>query len=225
MRGRRGFTLVELLVVIAIIAVLAAVLFPVFSRARESARRTRCLANLMQLSKALMAYSNDNDQRLPIACYQPACWEWWHDTWRERIQPYVRDRKILICPKPSGVPNHPNCGGHEVGHYGMNLLVAYARNTVDANDTYALAEIPVPSETIFIGENRDGDWSLEPYEEPGLGGLFGPEGRTWAYHFDGSCYIMADGHCQWLKIAQVDADDHYLWKIHKSRPFDKQYFD
>src|SRR5215216_4432933 len=66
---RRGFTLIELLVVIAIIAILAAILFPVFARARENARRTSCLSNLKQLSLGIMQYTQDYDERLPQAMY------------------------------------------------------------------------------------------------------------------------------------------------------------
>ena len=68
---RRGFTLIELLVVIAIIAILAAILFPVFARAREKARQTACLNNVKQLSLAVMQYTQDYDEILP-ACTTPA---------------------------------------------------------------------------------------------------------------------------------------------------------
>ena len=62
---RRGFTLIELLVVIAIIAILAAILFPVFARARENARRSSCLSNMKQIGLGMMQYSQDNDERYP----------------------------------------------------------------------------------------------------------------------------------------------------------------
>jgi prepilin-type N-terminal cleavage/methylation domain-containing protein len=69
---RRGFTLIELLVVIAIIAILAAILFPVFAQAREKARQTQCMNNLKQMATASMTYIQDYDERFPMAVYAPA---------------------------------------------------------------------------------------------------------------------------------------------------------
>ena len=67
----RGFTLIELLVVIAIIAILAAILFPVFAQAREAARRSACLSNMKQISTALLMYAQDNDEILPASADDP----------------------------------------------------------------------------------------------------------------------------------------------------------
>jgi prepilin-type N-terminal cleavage/methylation domain-containing protein/prepilin-type processing-associated H-X9-DG protein len=83
---RSGFTLIELLVVIAIIAILAAILFPVFARAREKARQTSCLSNVKQLALGHLMYYQDYEEFTPRAI------------WMERIQPYLRNRQILVCP-------------------------------------------------------------------------------------------------------------------------------
>jgi prepilin-type N-terminal cleavage/methylation domain-containing protein len=240
-RDRRlGFTLIELLVVIAIIAILAAILFPVFAKARDQARKAKCLANLSQIAKALMAYSNDNDGRLPPP-YNPFDWSIWYEwTWRERIQPYCKDRKCLICPTPNYYSEkNPYSGwsrqsmadaiayhvdGVEVGHYGMNLAIAapYPSNSIVA--TYALAEIPKPAETIFIGENGDGDWSLEPRNNIGPGSTnSGIEGQSCPYHGgDGMNYILADGHYQWMQEKATDANSFYYWKVRKDKDFAHQ---
>ncbi len=89
---RRGFTLIELLVVIAIIAILAAILFPVFAQAREKARQTQCLNNTRQVGLGALMYANDYDNRFPIFAfgegYQAAA----------RIMPYVKNREIFRCP-------------------------------------------------------------------------------------------------------------------------------
>ena len=76
LRTTRGFTLIELLVVIAIISVLAAILFPVFARARENARRTSCLSNLKQIGLAFLQYTQDYDEAYPLTSYgaTPISW-------------------------------------------------------------------------------------------------------------------------------------------------------
>ncbi|MER3558995.1 MAG: hypothetical protein C4336_05760, partial [Armatimonadota bacterium] len=123
MKTQRGFTLIELLVVIAIIAILAAILFPVFAQAREKARQTQCLSNLKQVGTGLLMYANDYDDKVPIFCfaeyYQVAA----------RLMPYTKNRDIYRCPSssfPQGTnqliqrdngsgdymtaPNHPRVG-------------------------------------------------------------------------------------------------------------------
>ncbi|MBC7289450.1 MAG: DUF1559 domain-containing protein, partial [Armatimonadetes bacterium] len=86
---RKGFTLIELLVVIAIIAILAAILFPVFARAREKARQASCMSNLKQLALAMLMYAQDYDENLPLSLTAPG--DWWNDTWKARISPYVKN--------------------------------------------------------------------------------------------------------------------------------------
>ena len=93
-----AFTLIELLVVIAIIAILAAILFPVFSRARENARKTSCLSNLKQIGLAMMQYTQDNDERFMHAN---------HDatppyTWFAPLQPYIKSTQVFKCPSLGG---------------------------------------------------------------------------------------------------------------------------
>jgi prepilin-type N-terminal cleavage/methylation domain-containing protein len=112
-RARQGFTLIELLVVIAIIAILAAILFPVFAQAREEARKTVCLSNCKQLGLAIMMYVEDYDEMypcdsvdlLPIGIadndtgspnyYTQIQWMW-------QIYPYTKNRQILACPSDPG---------------------------------------------------------------------------------------------------------------------------
>ncbi len=116
-RLRDGFTLIELLVVIAIIAILAAILFPVFGRAREKARQASCQSNLRQLALAVQMYGQDYDEKYPPFAYTPDGMN--YVTAFEMVLPYINNRQILLCPDdkegrvlggPSSIiPNAPAC--------------------------------------------------------------------------------------------------------------------
>ncbi len=112
---RRGFTLIELLVVIAIIAILAAILFPVFARARAKARQASCQSNLKQLALAMLIYCQDYDGKFPIAT--PSCvagngQDGLTAPWWMLIMPYVKNEQLFACPSyPHNVNNAGLCGG------------------------------------------------------------------------------------------------------------------
>ncbi len=96
-RKVKGFTLIELLVVIAIIAILAAILFPVFARARENARRASCSSNLKQIGLGILQYSQDYDEQWVPKDF------WWNGSgqvpsWRQNVQPYVKSTQLFSCP-------------------------------------------------------------------------------------------------------------------------------
>jgi prepilin-type N-terminal cleavage/methylation domain-containing protein/prepilin-type processing-associated H-X9-DG protein len=102
--AKRGFTLIELLVVIAIIAILAAILFPVFARARENARRASCQSNLKQIGIGLAQYVQDYDERLPVygntsySGENPNGGSDSQSSWRQKTQPYIKSTQVFQCP-------------------------------------------------------------------------------------------------------------------------------
>jgi len=110
---RRGFTLIELLVVIAIIAILAAILFPVFAQAREKARQTSCLSNMKQIGLAAMMYVQDYDETFsPIRVTDDAAQADAIVVWKNVIQPYIKNTDVFSCPSnPNGRPSGPGTAG------------------------------------------------------------------------------------------------------------------
>lgn len=128
---RSGFTLIELLVVIAIIAILAAILFPVFARAREKARQASCTSNLKQIGTALMMYVQDYDEKLPDLLMgrdtgDPSRYHAWTDV----IMPYVKNGQVFVCPSAGGwTSSNPTSYGIIQGGYGgVREVLGYAGN-------------------------------------------------------------------------------------------------
>lgn len=99
---RKGFTLIELLVVIAIIAILAAILFPVFAKARAQAQKATCLNNLKQIGTAISLYAQDNEHRYPLGVDSSG------NYWYTSLQSYIRNKEVLTCPSDSTNPGGSN---------------------------------------------------------------------------------------------------------------------
>jgi prepilin-type N-terminal cleavage/methylation domain-containing protein/prepilin-type processing-associated H-X9-DG protein len=98
---RAGFTLIELLVVISIIAIMAAILFPVFGQARQKARQSRCLSNLQQIGTALVLYAHDYDERFPAECWTPPIngGDFAIMSYDQQLLPYLKNDPIFQCPE------------------------------------------------------------------------------------------------------------------------------
>jgi len=209
MRRRSGFTLIELLVVIAIIAILAAILFPVFARAREKARQTNCLSNLKQIALGAHMYVQDYDERYPVSGGWVGSASVPRGYFVFAIEPYIKNQQIWECPSDPS-PTSASYGGRTiVCSYGYNLVFpgdgysSYQAQRGDpANgvwDPLKDAELAHPSTTwifadcyitypyslthlrITVGGNR---W----YSNPA-----GPE------HNGGLNFAFADGHSKWLQ--------------------------
>lgn len=123
---KRGFTLIELLVVIAIIAILAAILFPVFARARESARTSTCLSNVRQIATGIMMYIQDYDETYPAATNISRAFNTQWPQLRTVVQPYVKNDKIWFCPSEP----RPACGNRTVLARATPAIVARALPTL-----------------------------------------------------------------------------------------------
>jgi len=179
--NRKGFTLIELLVVIAIIAILAAILFPVFAKAREKARQTSCLSNLKQLGLSCHMYFSDYDENL--LHYRHELPGNTSISWRDMVEPYVKNTQIFICPSRQT----------EQGYgWNYNYLGWPGMGGCSSNAAATLSEITNTAETIMLGE---ANYSV--VFRPSLGAAFYDVYNRYP-HNDGANVCFTDGHAKWL---------------------------
>jgi prepilin-type N-terminal cleavage/methylation domain-containing protein/prepilin-type processing-associated H-X9-DG protein len=182
-----GFTLIELLVVIAIIAILAAILFPVFARARENARRASCQSNLKQIALGIKQYTQDYDEKYPQAGAGTTA----DPGWAYAIQPYVKSEQIFQCPSDTVTPPdataHPTLADRATTAGFTDYFYNYNLNGTNE------AQLNYSSNTLMNGDGS-GDSGLT--NASSWGQKLGSGSRQ---HFDGSNYSFADGHVKWLK--------------------------
>jgi prepilin-type N-terminal cleavage/methylation domain-containing protein/prepilin-type processing-associated H-X9-DG protein len=199
----RGFTLIELLVVIAIIAILAAILFPVFAKAREKARQSSCLSNVKQIGLGFMMYAQDYDETLPGGNVGGTGW------WGNAIAPYVKNTQILTCPSKKGnYPGYgvpwPNVMNDSAGPVGCSL------GGIDSSSEallFAEAERVSGGAIVWL-------YSLKrtPYGTSGDGpeyarNLIPVPGR----HNGGNNCAFFDGHAKWITTSTMTDNNWTGW--------------
>ncbi len=231
-RDERGFTLIELLVVIAIIAILAAILFPVFARAREKARQASCQSNLKQIALASKMYSSDYDGSFtPAAVYTPAPGRTYLFT--DILQPYTRNTQIFVCPSKRGtwdadIGNATAAGDYPCVVAGLTVLSNYTVNEFQSGGSNSGAAVPdgscyrrgnrrptcmcspgtldqmkVPAEVI---EYSDG---VCPNGWPtgGFGGACDRYTADPTRHNEGANCSFYDGHVKWYRGSNMQSGD------------------
>lgn len=217
--AKKGFTLIELLVVIAIIAILAAILFPVFARARENARKSSCQNNLKQLALGFKQYINDFDERFPLVAvtnntasttYSPPY------GWADALQPYIRNTQVYQCPSDAAEGSEISSDfGFSDYWYNANFMVFYKGQWTGAPESM-LGSV---AQTILAGDggNSDGNTDGKPtgdarYNICGDGTSLTKFGQRCApapvgfatfpsaqLHLEGANFAYADGHVKWLR--------------------------
>ena len=210
--SRKGFTLIELLVVIAIIAILAAILFPVFARARENARRSSCQSNLKQIGLGVIQYVQDYDEKLPASRfnYSPP-------VLHSLLQPYLKSFQIFTCPSNTQNKNlfdgsdtvsnsylwNGGSGDDDVSNWGGTRPFVIQDQFSTNHQVRSLASLQSVSQTIFLCDISSQRQDPEIY---GLGDA------VFTNHLGTANFLFADGHVKSLKpLNTINGAD--MWTI------------
>lgn len=238
-----AFTLIELLVVIAIISLLSAILFPVFGRARENARRSACSSNLKQIGLGILQYAQDYDERLPgVGIDDPLAGNMVSYSWRSRIESYVKNRQIFACPSEeqivySGLKRQQvNTDGfprsylghgrsQTVAHLGQAacgtngmlactpLALGYPGGSATGASGVPLSYMPIPERTLMVF-----DAGARSFDKgsPAWDNYDGDAG-VWAGHLGTMNVLFADGHVKSMRATATARPDNF-WTLQDDGP-------
>ena len=236
---RKGFTLIELLVVIAIIAILAAILFPVFAQARAKARQAACLSNMKQIGTGVTMYIQDYDENYPVdsTAFAPADDPQTWASWMQEVQPYIKNTQVFFCPdaKREDTVTVAGTGGSATGAITVPQFQIGGSEGIFMNDgnnprtgvaakSILQAAIGRPASLCLIADSTH---ILIPAMErvmyagkpqnPGdfySGWPTAPgAGRAipaWARHTGGSTIVFGDGHAKWYSQGAMDFAPDYM---------------
>jgi prepilin-type N-terminal cleavage/methylation domain-containing protein/prepilin-type processing-associated H-X9-DG protein len=233
----RAFTLIELLVVVGIICLLAAILFPVFARARESARRAACQSNLKQIGLAVAQYVQDYDEMLPISDGTDSfngeshgglftvVWDYANTSSPSvfsLLQPYTKSWQVFTCPSaPSASYVYYKPKGNSNTNYSVNGILTFRAKTsaTPASMGRKVVDIATPSTIIYIqeGSSRQNSCGFAPQIYNGNNQQYdywhlysnGTENYS-NIHFNGGNLLYADGHVKWKKVGSLTSLDFGL---------------
>lgn len=221
--SRRGFTLIELLVVIAIIAILAAILFPVFARAREAARKTSCSSNLKQIGTAMMMYRGDYDEQMPLALFGDGSATFTMPDnvstgnflgWHHVLHPYVKNFGIFNCPSNrfAGTGTYTGQASFNFG-YGMNpatsgIADAFANRPADL--------IAFADARGYLVRPNPGDGSVTPDTTDCAPLVTVPMNQL---HNEQANVGYFDGHVKSIKVQSVYQAGGWNWNGGCTNPF------
>lgn len=227
-----GFTLIELLVVIAIIGILAAILFPVFARARENARRASCLSNTKQIGLAIEQYKQDYDSKYPFSCRLNTATNtnnWYFDY----VSPYIKSTQVIRCPNnpdnwPVGYSYNIAFGyvpGDQFTPSRYSTLSPYCGKNIPVYAGVSEAIVDNPAGAILLTEGTltynyyrnlpRTDAQAIPFVTRFLPQQTDAGMRSYynykeaGIHFDGVNNVYADGHAKWQKLSSLM--DHTVW--------------
>ena len=232
-KRRHGFTLIELLVVIAIIAILAAILFPVFQKVRENARRASCASNEKQLGLAFTQYAQDSDEFLPYDRNSNYAAAGAPGYWGTMIYPFVKSVGVFTCPDfSSGASYGPKtcCGGGWVTAGGAfpDIPASYLANAgydpgnIGPNDERglpldmyngahvpdpptSLAKLALPAQTILLGEQAKNRNDPEFYGTSDIVYCLGQN------HTQRSNFLFEDGHVKTMRLTDTANASINMW--------------
>lgn len=224
-KPRRAFTLIELLVVIAIIAILAAILFPVFARARENARRASCQSNLKQIGLGIAQYTQDYDETMPRGLTNNGVRD---IVWAGVLQPYIKSTQLFKCPSNTNTNNNGMLNNSNLGSGRDEIPASYVANSwpnwafgnanaspMSENSNVAIASINETARVIVVGESQTRTSHNYWFNNANDVGFTNHLGTT--------NFLFADGHVKALKPTATIRGTDTMWTVTNVKPVHADY--